>query len=269
MARRRRKNHATVSLFAFQDVMAAVIGVLFFVVLLLALNLVDAGSLAASASANAPSPEALEQLRHQVTILKQQRSDLEQQGEQAAGRTERVLRGGERAELEELLRLDASLKALYKRIQEVEEGKRQAALRKIAPQVAELQRRKRELAAIEKALERRKHDDQSKTHPRVTYILQAGPDGVIPWLVEISGRSLRAAPKDGGSAVVDFAAPTHELRQKLFLAWARQQDTATHYFVLLIKPSGSDYAYPLGKALRTMGFQIGTDLLPEDWRAFE
>lgn len=269
MSRRRRRKHATVSLFAFQDVMAAVIGVLFFVVLLLALNLVDAGALAASAAANAPSPEALEDLGNQVTILKERLSDLEEQGKEAAGRTERVLAGGERAELEEVLRLDASLKALYKRIQKVEEGKRRAALERLAPQAAELEKRKQELAAIEKELARRKSDDQAKTHPRVTYILQAGPDSVVPWLIELSGKSLRAAPKDGGSAVVDFTAPTHALRQKLFLAWARQQDTKTHYFVLLIKPSGSEYAYPLGQALRKLRFQIGTDLLPEEWRAFE
>jgi hypothetical protein len=57
-------------------------------------------------------------------------------------------------------------------------------------------------------------------------------------------------------------------RTKQFLAWAGNQDDRTHYFVILIKPSGLLLAEELEEKLKELGFDAGSDLLPENWRAF-
>lgn len=270
MSRRRRRKLEKANLFAFQDVMAAVIGVLFFVVLLLALNMVNASALAAGDAADAPSEAQLEAMRDSVAGLKEEVAKVDKAARAAAGKTEKVVLGGEAAALAELIRLNASLKALYKAIKKTEDEQRKKVEDKLAPKVSELKRRQQQLRQLETEISKVKQTiREARARPRVSYILQTGPDARIPWLVELSGSRIRVAPKDGGSTVLAIDAENHASRAKVFFAWASRQSARTHYFVLLIKPSAAAYAYPFGRRLRKMGFQIGTDLLPEGWRVFE
>jgi hypothetical protein len=125
-----------------------------------------------------------------------------------------------------------------------------------------------ELAAARKkhAATRTEFEAKSKG-PRVTYILNDAPGALEPWLVEVTGSSIRVASRDGASSVIEFLGEG-KTQQRLFLSWALQQKRSTHYFVLLIKPSGADRAEEVQRDLREAKRKIGTDLLPEHWSPF-
>ena len=129
-------------------------------------------------------------------------------------------------------------------------------------------RKKKELERLERELARKKATS-GDTKPHVTYILSDEKDKMIPWLVEIAGEYIRVGAHDGRSAAFEFKAKDKEQRREQFLAWAKTQDRSTHYFVLLIKPSGVESAIKLEPDLKIQRFEIGSDLLPEAWVPFE
>ena len=103
--------------------------------------------------------------------------------------------------------------------------------------------------------------------PRVTYIIGEATD-LEPWLVEVTGKRIRVAAKDGTSSVMSFSAATARGRREQFLAWAKSQDSRKQYFVVLIKPSGLAESRTVESGLKERGFDLGRDMLPESWEPF-
>ena len=257
------------SLFAFQDVMASLIGILFFVVLFMSLDIIEQSAPAAEAAAAASEQDrALVALREKLQKLIEQRDRL---GRQVLRQTEKLNAASAYSDQD----LVESIKKLHKKIQyllasmkqaESELARKNAQVRKVTKETGAARTKMKSLD--EDIRKVRAKDKAARSMPRVAYIIDEAPD-LEPWLVEVSGNRIRSAVKDGTSAVMTFAADNPDKRKSQFLSWARSQESTKHYFVILIKPSGLKQAHDIRKRLDGMGFRLGKDLLPEDWEPFE
>lgn len=264
--RRRRGEAAAINLFSFQDIMASVIGMLFIVVLIMAMDIVDAKS--GGAAGQTPATEAeVEVLRE---TLKRTSSELDQVQSEIGQATERLhlATGNEHEALDEVKKMEATLKALYTRIRDRQqearktEADRRRDTEKYQRTLEEIDRLNRQIAELKARLR------QTLGAPRLAFIIDPHPGNLTPWLLEITDSRLRVAPRDGASAVLEFGGGTPADRLPRFMAWLDSQRPETHYFVLLVKPSGVDVAEEIQKILRQRKFEIGMDLLPEDWEPF-
>ncbi len=259
MARRRRVT-TEVSLFAFQDVMAAVIGILFFVVLLMALSITEAPRVQQTRARAGDVGELQRRAREvQVEIARLERRLLELERAKDA-------KTDERRRSAELFALSTKLTTLH---EEIVNAQRARALSEV--RLDELEQQLRTKAAEAQALEERLTalKDRARAGPRVSYILDGGPGTPEPWLVELTHERIRVATRDGAASVLTFAAPDPELRRRQFMSWIGRQDRKATYAVLLIKPSAVGSADELASALEEGGFRVGTDLLPDAWQVFE
>ncbi len=253
MSRSRRRNKgSTISLFAFQDIMAAIIGVLFLVVLLMSLQLTIEGA------EQVEHMENPDELRAKLDELKTYHENISAEVE-ALNQQIDAVRNPEKV-TNELLRMRRRLEFLNDRIQE--EAQRSSDMeektREVKDAIKELTEKKKELEA-----EAESAAQEVDTKANVTFIKASGT--LKPWLVEITNRSIRAALSDDPSNVIEFAAINERRRRDDFIGWAeRAVNDSTHYFVLFMKPSGYDTAMALINDLQNSGYDFGRDLIPED-----
>lgn len=255
----RRGRPFTGSLFAFQDVITALTGVLFFVVLLMALDMVrrvtpeaKASQAASLATELADLTDRRDQLQRRVNTLTDQLNVVSAQSETEIA--EDIRRMARRVEFE------------LTRLREL-----QAEVDQAAAQTAVAERRlvdvEGELLDAEEQLERAKAKATS-AQPTVMYIVDEAVDRQ-PWLAELSGQAIRVGSPDGTSFRLDFTGSSAQGRLDKLVTWARSLNRRRDYFVLLIKPSaGARHAVAVEIALRRAGFWTGKDLLPEAWDPF-
>jgi len=265
--KRRGAKSGPFSLFSFQDVMASVIGMLFFVVLIMAMSIVDRKAAALGVTEAPVSEQEFGDLQHRLANWQAEIESLRKEIRKLSGELELVTRS-DREVLDDIKQLHAKLRTLYALMEQ--EGKDLTNL--AARGGAKTQATKallEEMASLEQELAKTKAILASaRPAPKIAYIVTPELDRLEPWLLEVSGTSLRVASKDGASTVLDFTATSSDARAKQFLAWAKSQKSRSHYFVVLTKPSGVNEASELIHKLKGLGFEIGTDLLPESWAPF-
>lgn len=247
--------------------MAAVIGVLFFIVIIMALEMVESTPSIASAADPELQAEQTETLRAAIRQLREKQARLERE-------ILEITRINSRAEvdpqgaLNDLKRMNETLRSLYARI--VQDRKRLDTFQSEREKLKNSE--KNLLARIAEAdrqiAELRLRLKSAGSGPRISYIIDRQVDRKKPWLVELSARKIRISSGLKAGAFMEFEADDLGQRVKQFLLWAKQQDKAQCYFVLLIKPSGCRYADLLRALLSKSGYETGTDLLPENWSAF-
>ena len=263
--KRRRNEGEAISLFSFQDIMASVIGMLFFVVILMSLSIVSDVSPAASAGKSAADVTLL---RTRAQQLRDESSAMEAR---IAGTSERLIQAtalDPQATLAELKQMQANLSALYKTIGQ-EEATVQDMMARAEPKRSDIEEKQKRLQELQDQIVQGKAKLQGlQSAPRLAFIIDEHPDRLEPWLLEVSKDRIRVGAKDGCSSVVEFRAKTAEQRMKMFFAWANNQDHKTHYFLILLKPSAVKLLGGFQQNLRNMGFDIGLDLLPEKWEPF-
>ena len=160
------------------------------------------------------------------------------------------------------------LRSLYAAIEQEQETQARLEIdlasgsREIERKKLELEQQIKKTAGLAAMLEERK-----RTIPNIGFILDER-DSMTPWLLEVTDKRLRVATKDGTSAVLEFVAKDFDTRRKSFAAWAKTQSKSKHYFVLLIKPSGRENIEKVFETIKGLGFDVGVDLLPENWRPF-
>ena len=265
--RRRSRNGEVVSLFSFQDIMASVIGMLFFIVMIIALDVVAQGVAGDDIEVVPVTEGELAELRQHVERLNEEVSRLS--GLVAKHSDDiNLSKVDERDIVEEIMGLNAKLKSLHGRIEEDEKLATSLAGKNRKTQMQYVEA-KEVLKDIEDRVESLKNaPERGQRAANVAYIIDERGDNLEPWLLEVSDKALRVASRDGASTVIDFGGAGEDSRMDRFYAWVRGQNPRTHYFVLLIKPSGLAHSEEIGGKLKSRGFSIGTDLLPEDWCAF-
>jgi len=265
--RRRGGHDEAISLFSFQDIVCSVIGMVFFVVLIMALDIVETKATGVAAASQPATESEVQALRDRTQVLRAEITKTESDIERLTGRLN-LASGDEEGALDEVKRLEATLKNLYARIKQdqdtvtktdVERQQTEKDSQQKLSQAERLARRADELRAALKT---------AQAAPRIAFIIDPRPDNLEPWLLEISDSGLRVASKDGRATVMEFGGASSEQRKTRFLAWVSSQSSGTHYFVLLTKPSGVNLSNDIEKELKTRGFDIGRDLLPEDWEPF-
>lgn len=257
----RRKKSMAFSLFAFQDIITSVTGIMVLVTLILALELIQRKGSSPSAKTAAIVSQTRTAVAQNESEIQQLKSRLETGREQmlqvAAFDATHVSQ-----KLKDLEELNDDLD------RELDEyAKESAAAAKRRDQAkAEQDRRSADPQTLEKLTA-----DVQKEKELIEKLRQSNrtifkpPEGVskTPWLVEVSGEGLIAARWGESAPPKRFQNPT-ELR-----TFAAGRDKGSEYFVLLVKPAGIDDFQQAQNLLKTAGFDVGFDLLRTDQTAID
>jgi hypothetical protein len=276
--RRRRQANQPFSLFSFQDIMIAVMGVLILVTLLMALDLTAATAsldraaeqAVASGPEEADREDDLAARRRLIELVREERRLRQRhQGLLSEARDVADASGGElsgeprqiKAELDamyaQIERLNAEVRQRKEQLHDVSEA--QQALREAAGKVVALEQRAKQLAA---AIE------EQKRSPSLTYILQEGGDRRAI-LVEVSEESLGIGPAQASRSPLWLRGANRRLLLRQFEQAMRLYDPDQDYFVLLIKPSAFGPLHDgIETTARNAGFTIGRELIPEHSSVF-
>ena len=254
MSRRRRKS-APFSLFAFQDIITSVTGIMLVITMLLALELLertDASPPRATAAISKDLKQSIEAADREIDELEQRLKKKEERLAGAASVSPTQLRR-QIGDLEDAnRRLRNRISQSRQRDQQTQD--RVAKVQQQQQQETSRQRQQRLADLLQQASRKRQQLKKLRKSNRVIFNPAPG-NPKTPWLVEISDRRLIVAE----SGVV--ARPRLFADVATFLDWARQQDSQSAYFVLLLKPDGIEPFREAKAGLDKAGFDIGFDLL--------
>jgi hypothetical protein len=267
---RRGKNGVAFSLFAFQDIITSVTGIMILVTLILALELLQQ----METSPAQRTKEVVQDIDSTVTSVAEldaavarneaRIADLQDRLTQGAGRIGDVAGFDQRAVQQDVSDMQQMDDRLAKELQELAKQVEQTTQQQ--KKLNEEREEKVDPEAVQKKLDdvnKKKEDlEKLKSSNRIIFNPTAG-DAKVPWLVEITGEAITVA-KTGVSAP-----PTKHATGAAFTAWAQQLDKNRDYFVLLIKPDGIANYELVRASIKQMGFDVGFDLLNSDQNAID
>ncbi|MFC1757867.1 hypothetical protein ACFL2H_03745 [Planctomycetota bacterium] len=264
MSRRNRESVAF-SLFAFQDIITSVTGIMVLITLMLALELV----LRDESSPTGETTKIVEQI--QSTI-----ADIESMEEKAGELKDRLSTGTDsigdvagfdaasvNSELGELDNFNHKLTADLRKIikDQADAAKREAdAENKRAAKAPDADRVK---ILHEQIQQKQQTLDDLKSSKRVIFNPTDG-SAKTPWLVEVFKETILTA-KTGVTA-----APETFNEVDSFTEWCvNHRNAQTEYFVLLVKPDGIANYQLIRQHLKSKGFDLGYDLLSAEQVAID
>lgn len=245
--------------------MASVIGILFFVVLLMSLEIVE--NAADSPDNRQPHETVKAEIDAQIQALINRRQDVLKEIEVLEKQIIIVSTKDDQDILSEIGQCERALKVLYSQL-DMTQVKTKDLLEKLENNKQMYSKKVRQCDESEHRISDLKAQlaEQMNT-PSVSYIIDGKLD-MTPWLIELTGNSLRVASHDL-TTILEFNTSDHRSRERLFATWAKNRDTHSEYFVILIKPSGwNDYENSFMSRITELGFDIGTDLIPEEKGVF-
>ncbi|MEO2035402.1 MAG: hypothetical protein ABGZ35_25265 [Planctomycetaceae bacterium] len=253
--RSRGSGTAPFSLFAFQDIITSVTGIMILITMLLALELVHN---------KANSPEV------KTTEIADTVDQAVLQNEREIERLEQIIDQGA-----DVIRFDSE--TLRKRIEELRKASSELQLQNasLENELASAETRQSQLdeqaqlispetlVELQQELETARRELQKlKSSNRVIFNRPQG-ESKTPWLLEIEAGSIKVAEVEKSAKPLKFATPED------FSGWASRQDSGSIYFVLLLKPSGVRIFGDLRETLQNDEFDIGYDLLAADQQAID
>lgn len=257
---RRRNHESPLSLFAFQDIITAVTGIMVLLTLILALELAQREPASPTAQTRAVAAEIAATLEDTTAQVERLQTALAQQTDavQSVARLTPAAAEREEADLaremttleQDLARLAA---ALRKKQAEGEQLREQQQLQ--GPQREVARRLQAEADAVEQELA------ELKKSGRIIYRQKTG-SGKRAWLVDVRGNALITAPADAQHEQIVFGAASERLNVAALLKWAsNRRQSSQEYFVLLVRPSGIEAYKDLDERLLKAGFDVGIDLI--------
>ena len=261
---RRKKSQAPFSLFAFQDAISSVCGLVVLITLILALELTK--KIVEEATEPPVAETDVKKLNAEIATLKSNLATLEETTENWNATARQASRSQFSVSNAESKLRDAQ-KLLDETIVENERLQQLAAdvatSARLDEFAARVQEQKNELAQIDAEIAKREAVAQTPLSASVFYSTTSSIRET-PWIVEVAkgrivARSLASTGATSGE-VNEFSARNF---QSAFLTWARQRDQKTEYFVLLFRPSGVSMHDDLRNSLETAGYKIGVDLVGE------
>lgn len=261
----RKKSNVPFSLFAFQDVITSVCGIVVMITLIFALQLTSKSieEEVAAIENDVEKIERLQNLQRQIQEVQKEldalenveiKSALDQRTlgkslEEIEEENEQVKKRLQNA-LEEKERLQVELKEQEERKKNQKERFEQEN-REIEKKIQELQN---ELDKINQSSRDAKTQDANK----VLYEYIGGESKQKPWFVELSGKGIVAHPSQTDLEKHEFH------NQEEFLLWAIERAKAREYFVFLVRPSGAKDLPALVYILQELGYDVGVDLIAEE-----
>ena len=274
-----------VSLFSFQDIITSITGIMFLVVLLLALVILDSSILnSADRETTSPEPQPdLVELKKKISALQQLLKDARKEIQTISMQMENAI-SLPPEKLDEQLALEqeknSNLKQHLREMERIRRSLRETnrdlkkeslrlaeELRKqddqISRQKTELANEQQELEKLKKQLERQKKlisYSVDSDFPKKLLIVECTPDGI---------RVKNTATGEIRS-FVDKNDLTYASSITKFLAWMKTRNRQTEYFSLVITPGAFGYVNTLDQELVSAGFSRGREILPsDDSRIFE
>ena len=268
---RRRGQSPAISLFAFQDIITSVTGILVFLTLMLALELLDRQN-------NRPGTSTAfltEALRESVQRAAQERDLLTEKANRVNRALSRVaeyssheMEREDRENKQSLGQIQAKSHLLDNRLQEISRLQT-AAEAKSFDRRTDREALTRLRAEIERLKEKADQDAERNT---VHYRFARGThrEG---WLVEVGANRIAVVPLGREAGPVLFereAGPLAELLRggvhRDFLRWV-EDGRSSVYYLFVIRPSGIGEFQHIESAFRGAGRKFGLDLIGEDQTA--
>lgn len=253
----RGRNDPPVTLFAFQDVMTSIIGILLFVVILMAIQT----SVVAQAIGDVSHDGSLSE---QIMELEKRRDAAIKALEEQARIAERARdSGGMRGILEDR----SELSELYRRIEQIdaEIARRFDQMKRVTETSTEATSPLGQMIAAQQENERLKGElDESRLNKRLTYIISKD-FGKSPILVELSKSVWRVSADANGDTMISVTDDSITDRLESLIALISNFSNDDFYCLLIIKPSQAEQVETVMERLSKEGFQIGLDAIPEDF----
>ena len=260
---RRGRGGSPVSLFAFQDIITSVTGIMILVTLFLALELIrrrQGSPDQQTAALSAEIREAVKQAGDTQTAVATIRRTIDELKSDLAGR-EASLTQEVRYDAGELARQLRDLEELNKLLAQelaTSRERRTAAeesLDELKQQDAQKDDDRQELADLTRqAQEKLRELQKLKQSNRV--IFNAGQGSAkTPWLIELTPGKIQAAEAGNRAPPQSFA------DVQALLAWTTKRSRSGEYFVLLLKPETIEEFHEARLGLEKQGFDVGFDLL--------
>ncbi|NMC21629.1 MAG: hypothetical protein GYA33_14560 [Thermogutta sp.] len=253
----RRGGGPTISLFSFQDIITSVMGILLFIALLLALQLVHAAVRVQEAAETAPPAEEIQRLERKKAELEEELQRMRQASQdyaQISPEGVAALRRHVEESAERLREIEERTKKEFARgNEEMREGSGElASLKQIDEQLD------RDLARVDARL--RRVGMMKELTFRVSgfegsnrYVLDLGPNA---WKIT------RLSPTGEPTPLVEWRGAIAE-RKSQALRWCDQRDGGDYVF-LLVRPSAMREADEILDRLRERGIPRGFEPLGED-----
>ena len=257
----RRKKSLAFSLFAFQDIITSVTGIMVLVTLILALELIQRKE----SSPPIKTAEIVSQTRAAVAQNEIEVQQLKSRLETGRERMSQVAAFDVTHVSQKLKDLRELNDDLDHELDEYAKESAAAAIRRDQAK-AEQDRRSADPQTLEQLTA-----DVKKEKELIEKLRQSNrtifkpPEGVskTPWLVEVSGEGLVAAQWGVSAPPKRFQNPA-ELSN-----FATGRDKGSEYFVLLVKPAGIGDFEQAKSLLKRAGFDVGFDLLRTDQTALD
>lgn len=266
---RRRSQQTTISLFSFQDIITSVCGILIFLTLLLALELIERGEGVGST----PSSQIVADLRSAVVRATQERETLEVHVRATNSVLQSIAVSSPLALSREVREVEDAANQLEHELPKLEQRAREGAHRETQVEARRFDQRtqREEFANLRKEIARLKEQiKQDQLGDRVYLNFGAGQqrDG---WLVEVGGDCIAVAPLNRRAKPVVFNREggglfglSHDSSTSDFLSWSKQDRDAGVYFVFVGRPSGIRRLEALQREFFDVGVAFGFDLVSEE-----
>lgn len=255
---RRKRASAPFSLFAFQDIITSVTGIILLITMLMAIELVQTLSKAAAAPQEEKSSQVAQMLRHAVSESTAEMDRLQRILDETT--TIRFDADSLRRKLAAMKAAAGEMELQNEQIQSTQE-KIDARRAQQSLEAKDLSPEAIEALAKEQAATARQIAAMKESN-RVIFNRPAGA-AKAPWLVELNEASIMAAEMGLAQPPQSFATADE------FLQWVQDQDRDSRYFVLLVKPATIETFSTIRKALQERKFDVGYDLLPSDQTAID
>ena len=255
---RRKSASVPFSLFAFQDIITSVTGIILLITMMMAVELVQNLTRADAAPQEEKSSQVAQMLQNAVS-----ESTVE------IDRLKKIL------DETSTIRFDAD--SLRRRLAELKAAAGEMELQKeqIETTQEKIDARREQQTLENQDLTPEAIEALSKEQSEIARQIQAmqesnrvifnRPAGAAksPWLVELNESSIMAAEMGQVRPPESFATP------EAFLQWVQGQNRDSMYFVLLVKPTSIDAFSIVKKALQDGKFEVGYDLLRPDQTAID
>ncbi len=255
MARGRRKAESPLSLFALQDIITCLMGIMVLVCLFLALQTIGKANATPARSSGRADLIGLERERERLEAKRM--AFLEQiENAQAAQQVVSTLNPIEiAAATQSAQRENEELRKKIHQLKEVTTGKEAGQQEK----TDKLERQKNKLGNLVEQLGIEKKSAEFRAMKKVAFI----PDQNLsktPYLVECSSISVRVVQWENHKEIL-WASSDAKTK---FKEWLPSLNADRVYFVFMLKPSGVGIGMSLYHVGRDAGFDAGYDALEED-----
>lgn len=253
---KRRHREAPFSLFAFQDIITSVTGILLLIMLLLCLSLVTRElkrPQTVTRSDGTPSTT------DPTAALQARVEELRQRLAEQKARNERLLEMSPSQAVRRRVELTAQHEELKERIGQLRNDarlKRSLATRPDSSEETELKetvhQKEQQAENLKKKLAKIKNSRRLVYHP-------SDDDGRQAWVMQVDAMTILVARAGRREPAQRFTSSQDTLR---WIRETRQSDE--DYFVLFVRPSGIPLYRELLISLMPLGFKVGLDLIGED-----